>query len=920
MMAIVRRSAVSFCMLLSLMSVAYLAGCNGGSSPTPTTAAAAPAIGAIAPSRVTAGSGSFTLGVTGSGFVTGSLVKWNGSTRTTTYGSATQISAAILASDVATAGTAQVTVVNPDGQSSAATVFTINALPVATSLSPSTAVAGGASFTLTVNGSGYRTGAQIEWAGSAIAATTVVSGTQVTASIPASYIANAGNYSVDVLNTDTGDRSGALTFTVTPAQPTLTSLSPSTVVAGSGGFTLTVNGSGFTQGATVAWAGSARTTTFVSSTQLTAAIPASDVASATTVSVDVAQSSVRSTNQLTFTVSAVVPTITSLSPATAIAGSAGFNLTVNGTGFTNAASVTFNGSAKTTTFVSATQLTAAITSSDLSTPGNVSVDVVQGGVHAASTLTFTITAAAPVITSLSPSSVVAGSPATTLTVNGTGFVASSVVDWSGSALATSYVSATQLTATIPAANLTSAATPSITVVNPGGSGGTSTGVTFTVTPPVSGSIVQLLTPDYQTGGLSKNNNYGYPPTLSQDGRYAGFSSLAADLVAGDTNGLIDAFVRDTCAGPSAPGGCVPATTRMSIDPPTNGNGPGGAYSMTVLDTTGRYAAFDTAGQGATHFRDNCFGASGCTPGVTIVSYLPGASGASYSKPQACCSVVSPDGRYVLFSAIVSNSSGGTDTGIFVRDTCTGATACTPGTTRVVTGTGAQPPHQPFQADISSGGRYVLFRTAGNDIIPTYSSNLHLFEEDTCIGAPAPCTVSYTPIDVRADGTEGSDTEDQQTSLSKDGRYAVFSSTDGQIVSGGTLASLLNVYVRDTCVGAASGCVPATTLVSADPVAQTKGYRSFLGFRSVSEHGRYVAFTQDMLDTTVNSIVEIIRVRDTCIGAGSGCVPSFSTVSNDPNGTFGVAHTNFTEPSISADGHYVVFVNANGQVYLATTGY
>jgi Tol biopolymer transport system component len=283
-------------------------------------------------------------------------------------------------------------------------------------------------------------------------------------------------------------------------------------------------------------------------------------------------------------------------------------------------------------------------------------------------------------------------------------------------------------------------------------------------------------------------------------------------------------------------------------------------------------------------------------------------------------VVSPDGRYVLFSAIVSNSSGGTDTGIFVRDTCTGATACTPGTTRVVTGTGAQPPHQPFQADISSGGRYVLFRTAGNDIIPTYSSNLHLFEEDTCIGAPAPCTVSYTPIDVRADGTEGSDTEDQQTSLSKDGRYAVFSSTDGQIVSGGTLASLLNVYVRDTCVGAASGCVPATTLVSADPVAQTKGYRSFLGFRSVSEHGRYVAFTQDMLDTTVNSIVEIIRVRDTCIGAGSGCVPSFSTVSNDPNGTFGVAHTNFTEPSISADGHYVVFVNANGQVYLATTGY
>jgi hypothetical protein len=848
------------------------------------------------------------------------VVKWNGSARTTTYGSSTQVSAAIPASDVATAGTAQVTVTNPDGQSSGATVFTINALPVATSLSPGTAVAGGAGFTLTVNGSGFRTGAQIEWAGSAIAATAVVSATQMTASIPASFIANAGNALVDVLNTDTGDRSGTLTFTVTPAQPTLTSLSPSTIVAGSGAFTLTVNGTGFTPGATMAWAGSARTTTFVSATQLTAAIPATDVANATTVSVDVAQNSVRSANQLTFTVSAVVPTITSLSPTTAVAGSAGFTLTLNGTGFTSAASVLFNGSAKTTTFVSATQLTAAITTSDLATPGSVTVDVVQAGVHAANTLSFTITAAAPVIASLSPTSVVAGSAATMLTVNGTGFVANSVVNWNGSALTTSYVSATQLTATIPAANLTTAATPSITVVNPAGSGGTSSPVTFTVTAPVSGTIVQLVTPDYQTGGLSKNNNYGYPPTVSQDGRYVGFSSLAADIVAGDTNGLIDAFVRDTCVGPSTPGGCAPATTRMSIDPPVNGNGPGGAYSMTVLDTTGRYAAFDTAGQGATHFRDNCFSASGCTPGVTIVSYLPGSSGANYSKPQACCSVVSPDGRYVVFSTIVSNSSGGTDTGIFVRDTCAGATACTPGTTRVVTGTGAQPPHQPFQADISSGGRYVLFRTAGNDIISTYSSSLHLFVEDTCIGATTPCTVSYTPIDVRADGTEGSDTEDQQTSLSKDGRYVVFSSTDAQIVSGGTLASLLNVYVRDTCIGAASGCVPSTTLVSADPVAQTKGYRSFIGFRSVSEHGRYVAFTQETLDTTTSSIVEIIRVRDTCIGAASGCVPSFSTVSNDPNGTFGVAHTNFSEPSISADGHYVAFVNANGQVYLATTGY
>jgi hypothetical protein len=802
-------------------------------------------------------------------------------------------------------------------------MFTINALPVVTSLSPSTAVAGGAGFTLTVNGGGFRTGSQIEWAGSAIAATTVVNGTQVTASIPASYVASAGSFAVDVLNTDTGDRSGTLTFSVTPAQPTLTSLSPSTVVAGSGAFTLTVNGTGFTSGATVAWAGSARTTTFVSPTQLTAAISASDVANAATVSVDVAQNSVRSANQLTFTVSAVVPTITSLSPTTAVAGSAGFNLTVNGTGFTNLASVTFNGSARTTTFVSPTQLTAAITSSDVSTPGTASVDVVQGGVHAASTLSFTITAAAPVITSLSPTSVVAGSPATTLTVNGTGFTASSVVNWNSSALTTAYVSATQLTATIPAANLTTAATPSITVVNPAGSGGTSNAVMFTVTAPVSGNIVQLVSPSYLTGSASNRTNSMSPPTVSQDGRYVGFVSLSSDLVANDINGAQDAFLRDTCVGGSAPGGCAASTTRLSKD--YDGTYNNMAYRMAVVSATGRYVAVDEYNLFAADLMDDCIGATGCTASITHESYQPGAS--SISTVSSCCSVLSPDGRYEMFTVLTPATGGGSDTGIFVRDTCAGASGCTPATTRVATGTGTKPPHQPFVADISTGGRYVLFRTYGSDIVSGWSSSiLHLFLEDTCLGVTTGCTVSYTPIDVRTDGTESEGNQandahaDEQPSISKDGRYVVFSSTDQQLVAGGT-PHVSEVFVRDTCNGVTSGCTPTTTLVSADPVAISKSYRSFIGYRSVSEHGRYVAFAQEALDSTTNATVISIRVRDTCLGAVSGCVPSISTASVDANGTFGTAHTSFLYPSISADGHYVAFMNnVNGQVYLATTGY
>ncbi len=59
--------------------------------------------------------------------------------------------------------------------------------------------------------------------------------------------------------------------------PTITSLSPASVSAGGPAFTLTVNGSGFIEGSTVRWAGSARPTTFVSSTRLTAQIAASDI-------------------------------------------------------------------------------------------------------------------------------------------------------------------------------------------------------------------------------------------------------------------------------------------------------------------------------------------------------------------------------------------------------------------------------------------------------------------------------------------------------------------------------------------------------------------------------------------------------------------------------------------------------------------
>lgn len=70
-----------------------------------------------------------------------------------------------------------------------------------------------------------------------------------------------------------------------PVPPTLTALTPSTALAGGSSFTLRVDGSSFVSGATVLWNGAARTTTFVSATQLTAQIPGTDLAAAGTANV-----------------------------------------------------------------------------------------------------------------------------------------------------------------------------------------------------------------------------------------------------------------------------------------------------------------------------------------------------------------------------------------------------------------------------------------------------------------------------------------------------------------------------------------------------------------------------------------------------------------------------------------------------------
>jgi Putative Ig domain len=279
-----------------------------------------PTITSLSQTCVTAGSTDFILTVTGTNFVSGSVVNWNGTGLTTTFVTSTQLTATVPAANVATAGTVSVTVVNPcAGATSTAAPFTVTPVPSITSLSQTCVTAGSAKFTLTVNGTNFVSGSVVSWNGTGLT-TTFVSSSQLTATVPAANVATAGTVSVTVVNPNPcGATSTTATFTITP-KPTIASISPACIAAASPGFTLTVNGTGFVSGSVVNWNGTGLTTTFVSSTQLTAAVPAANVATAGMASITVVNPCAGATSSATQFTIAAPSVITSTNTAAGTVG------------------------------------------------------------------------------------------------------------------------------------------------------------------------------------------------------------------------------------------------------------------------------------------------------------------------------------------------------------------------------------------------------------------------------------------------------------------------------------------------------------------------------------------------------------------------------------------------------------------------
>ena len=230
----------------------------------------------------------------------------------------------------------------------------------------------------------------------------------------------------------------------------------------------------------------AHTPTLVSPTELTILLSVSDQAKAGSFAVVVTNPAPGGGKSaaVDFTVDNPVPTVTTLTPASAMAGAAAQTLTITGSNFVSTSTVTYNGVAHTATFVSATELKITLSTTDQAKAGTFAVVVTNPapGGGASTPVDFTVNNPVPAITSLSPSSATKGAAAEALTITGTNFVSTSTVTFNAVPHTTTYVSATELKITLSTTDLGTAGTYPVVVTNPAPGGGASNSKNFTVNP------------------------------------------------------------------------------------------------------------------------------------------------------------------------------------------------------------------------------------------------------------------------------------------------------------------------------------------------------------------------------------------------------------------------------------------------------
>ena len=624
--------------------------------------------------------------------------------------------------------------------------------------------------------------------------------------------------------------------------PSVSKLVPSDIAAGQPAFTMEVDGNNFTPASVVFWNGQQGQqqllTLFVTTKELTAQVPAGDIQNAgtATVVVETAPPGGGTTLTLTFTIDSVsskVPQITSISPPSVSTGSAGFTLDVAGQNFVSLATVTVNGKILPTSFLGSTLLQAAVPSTDMTTAGTLEIAVVNPppGGGSSSSVPLKVRNPVPVIASLTPTAILAGSPGSILGVSGSNFVPDSVITLNGSPRTTTFASSAAIQTSLNAGDFLTAGVVQVAVVNPadgGSGGGSSNTTTFAVNatelngPPL---IVDLAPDGTQantgicgatcTGGALTLSTAG--PSASQTGQFVVFASTSTNLVVSPIVTSSAIFLRDTCfSGTVVAGGassCLPKTTLVSVAP--NGAVANGASSEPSVNSGGTNVAYTSTASNLVNYvvvpgiarqvywETPCLAGATCTAGNATVALVSiSADGSSPGNGESYNPVISSDGRYVAFISLATNlltnpPAGGFD-GVtpqaFVRELAALSRRwrwrCAPTTYLVSaspdgTAAGDGPSSHPAIAD---EGLFVSFVSSATNLVTGSNPDraTEIFERTTCIttiGVDGNTCAPVTTLVSTPDGVTPADGASVEPAISQEGRFVAFASTAQNLIPG-----------------------------------------------------------------------------------------------------------------------------------------